>query len=95
MTNEDFFKRMRGSITKGDKADLLPTGFEVIDLGVDVLSHVQFCGEGKRAQAALYFALFLAYNHNADPKGVIETLKEAGIRERMKVLVGGAPVSQE
>ena len=67
-------------------------GLEIIDLGTDV-SPAQFVGAipsdvGIVAMSAL---LTTTMTHM---KMVIEALSEAGVRERVKVMVGGAPVTQ-
>ncbi len=69
-------------------------GFTVINLGVDVPPEkfVEAVKEHKPdfvAMSALLTTTMLAM------KDTIEVLKEEGLRDQVKVLVGGAPVSQE
>lgn len=35
-----------------------------------------------------------SHNHNVRSEDVIDALKEAGLRDKVKVMVGGAPVTQ-
>jgi 5-methyltetrahydrofolate--homocysteine methyltransferase len=69
-------------------------GFRVIDLGVDVpaerfLEAVQAYSADVLAMSALLTTTMLGM------ATVINTLEEAGLRERVKVIIGGAPVSQK
>lgn len=69
-------------------------GFTVINLGVDVPPEkfVEAVKEHKPefvAMSALLTTTMLAM------KDTIEVLKEEGLRDQVKVLIGGAPVSQE
>jgi len=69
-------------------------GFEVIDLGVDVAPEriVAMVKEYKPDLVGL--SALLTTTIQMMPI-IIEALNEAGIRERVKVIVGGAPVTQE
>ena len=69
-------------------------GFQVYDLGVDVptksfVSKVQETGANLLGLSALLTTTMTVQRE------VIEALEEAGIREQVKVILGGAPVSQE
>jgi 5-methyltetrahydrofolate--homocysteine methyltransferase len=69
-------------------------GFQVFDLGVDVptktfVSKVQETGANLLGLSALLTTTMTVQRE------VIEALEEAGIREQVKVIIGGAPVSQE
>jgi 5-methyltetrahydrofolate--homocysteine methyltransferase len=68
-------------------------GFEIIDLGTDVVPEkfVEVVKEGKADIVALS-ALLTTTMPNL--KGTIEALKSAGVREKAKVIIGGAPVTQ-
>lgn len=68
-------------------------GLEVIDLGKNVSAEkfVNAVGEHKPAVVALSALLTTTM---PEQKGVIEALKEAGLRETVKVMIGGAPVTQ-
>jgi len=69
-------------------------GFEVIDLGVEVTAErfVQAVREHKPDVLGMSALLTTTMIHMPE---VIEALKEAGLREEVKVIVGGAPVTQE
>ena len=70
------------------------SGFSVIDLGNDV-SPEQFAdsvrthGPGVLAMSALLTTTM------GSMKDIIDGLEEAGVRDRVKVMIGGAPVTQE
>jgi 5-methyltetrahydrofolate--homocysteine methyltransferase len=68
-------------------------GFEVIDLGSDVTPEkfVEVIKEGKADLVALS-ALLTTTMPNM--RATIEALKAAGVREKAKVMIGGAPVTQ-
>jgi len=67
--------------------------FEVIDLGTDVSPErfIQAVRE-KGAQIIAMSALLTTTMPNM--KNTIEALKEAGLRDKVKVMIGGAPVTQ-
>ena len=68
-------------------------GFEVIDLGVDVPPE-KFV-EAVKEHNANYVALSaLLTTTMVNMKETIQALTDAGLRESVKVLVGGAPVTQ-
>lgn len=73
---------------------LSANGFEVIDLGVDVTT-ANFVSTVKENSAHLLGLSALLTTTMTVQREVIEALSEAGIRDRVKVLVGGAPVSKE
>lgn len=69
------------------------SGFEVVDLGIDVstdkfLSAVQEHNPDILCMSAL-LTTTMTYM-----KDVVEAVKNAGMRSKLKILVGGAPVSQ-
>ncbi len=68
-------------------------GFEVIDLGIDV-SPEQYVDavENKGAQIIAMSALLTTTMPNM--RGTVELLKAKGLRDRAKVMIGGAPVTQ-
>jgi 5-methyltetrahydrofolate--homocysteine methyltransferase len=68
-------------------------GFEIIDLGTDVAPEkfVQVVQEG-RADVMALSALLTTTMPNM--KVTIEALKAAGVRDNVKVMIGGAPVTQ-
>jgi 5-methyltetrahydrofolate--homocysteine methyltransferase len=68
-------------------------GFEVKDLGVDVSpeKYIQAVKDG--AQVIGMSALLTTTMNNM--QRTIEALQEAGLRDRVKVIIGGAPVTQD
>jgi len=69
-------------------------GFEVIDLGVDV-SPEAFVATVKERGAEIVCLSALLTVTAPSMKTTIEALKQAGLRDRVKVMVGGAPVTAE
>jgi 5-methyltetrahydrofolate--homocysteine methyltransferase len=68
-------------------------GFEIIDLGVDVPPQAFVDAVGKGATVIGMSALLTTTMSNM---GVtIEALKAAGLRDKVKVMIGGAPVTQD
>lgn len=69
-------------------------GFEVIDLGVEVPAarFVQAVREHRPDVLGISALLTTTMVHMPD---VIEALREAGLRDEVKIIVGGAPVTQE
>ncbi|MCJ7504782.1 MAG: corrinoid protein [Acidobacteriia bacterium] len=68
-------------------------GFAVSDLGVDVPPD-KFIAEIREKKAQLVALSALLTTTMPYMKTVIEELKKAGVREHVKVMVGGAPVTQ-
>lgn len=69
-------------------------GFEVIDLGVDAPANVLVeAAQAHRAQVVAISALLTTTVPRM--KEVVDAFAAAGWRERVKILVGGAPVTQE
>jgi corrinoid protein of di/trimethylamine methyltransferase len=73
---------------------LSANGFDVIDLGVDVTTEA-FVSTVKDNSAQLLGLSALLTTTMTVQRDVIEALGEAGVRDQVKVLVGGAPVSKE
>jgi 5-methyltetrahydrofolate--homocysteine methyltransferase len=69
-------------------------GFEVTDLGADVASD-RFVEAIQRSNANLVCLSALLTVTMPSMRTTIEALKQAGVRERVKVLVGGAPVTRQ
>ncbi|MEA3431855.1 MAG: corrinoid protein [candidate division WOR-3 bacterium] len=69
-------------------------GFEVVDLGVDVSSEKFVDAVREEKPTFLGMSALLTTTMLSMPK-VIDTLKEAGLRDKVKVIIGGAPVSRE
>ena len=81
-------------IGKGLVAAMLEGGgFEVFDLGVDVDPET-FVAEARRNNADLIAVSALLTTTMTGMKAVIEATSEAGLGDRCKVIVGGAPVTQ-
>ena len=68
-------------------------GFEIVDLGVDN-SPEQFVEAVKDGAQILGMSGLLTTTIPSMPR-TIQALEEAGLRGRVKVMVGGAPVTQE
>ena len=69
-------------------------GFEVIDLGVNVPPE-QFIASIKDQQASIIAMSALLTTTMPAMRATIEALKQAGLRDQVKVLVGGAPITQK
>ena len=72
---------------------LTANGFEVTDIGVDRPA-ADFVAAVRESGATLLGASALLTTTMLHQKEVIEALKEAGLRDRVKVIVGGAPVTE-
>ena len=68
-------------------------GFEVLDIGIDV-SAEKFIGEVQRHNPDILCMSALLTTTMGYMGEVIKALEEAGLRSRVKVMVGGAPVTQ-
>jgi 5-methyltetrahydrofolate--homocysteine methyltransferase len=88
---------------KGDIHDLGKTlakivfeveGFEVVDLGVDV-SVEAFVEAVEKYNARIIGVSALMTTTMIEQRRVIEELKKKGLRERVIVIAGGAPVTEE
>jgi len=69
-------------------------GFKITDLGEDV-SPEQFVKSVKQEEAQLVGMSALLTTTMPAMKATIEALKEAGLLDKVKTLIGGAPVTQE
>lgn len=69
-------------------------GFQVYDLGVDVPTET-FVAKVQETGADLLGLSALLTTTMTVQREIIEALEEAGIRDQVKVILGGAPVSQE
>ncbi len=76
------------------KAFLEISGFRVIYLGSDT-SVDKFIETAEREKADIIGVSALMTNTMIQQKFLIETLKKRGLREKYKVMVGGAPVTGE
>lgn len=68
-------------------------GFEIIDLGTDV-SPEQFVDAVKTEGASLIAMSALLTTTMPNMRNTIDALIETGIRDSVKVMIGGAPVTQ-
>jgi len=69
-------------------------GFEVIDLGVNV-SPEKFIETVNAKQANIVAMSALLTTTMPSMKTTIDALKAAGVRSKVKVLIGGAPITQK
>jgi 5-methyltetrahydrofolate--homocysteine methyltransferase len=69
-------------------------GYEVIDLGVNV-SPEQFVAAVKEKGANIVAMSALLTTTMPSMKTTIEALKQSGVREKVKVIIGGAPITQK
>lgn len=70
------------------------SGFQVHDLGVDVPTET-FVAKVKETNANILGLSALLTTTMTIQRDVIDALEEAGIRSQVRVIVGGAPVSQD
>ena len=73
---------------------LVANGFGIKFLGTNVPSSL-FVDQAKELKPDIILLSALLTTTMPNQKEVIDSLKEAGIRENVKVIVGGAPVSQD
>jgi len=83
----DIGKNLAGMMLEG-------AGFNVINLGIDKKTQEIVDAVKEHAPQILGLSALLTTTMPRMPE-VIDALKEAGLRERVKVLIGGAPVNQE
>ncbi len=69
-------------------------GFEVIDLGVNVTPE-KFIETVNTKQANIVAMSALLTTTMPSMKTTIDALKQAGVRDKVKVLIGGAPITQK
>ncbi len=83
----DIGKNIAATLLKG-------TGYEVLDLGVDVEADkfVNSVKENKAKVLGLSALLNLTFPRM---KEVVDALKDAGIRDQVTVIIGGAPCNEE
>jgi 5-methyltetrahydrofolate--homocysteine methyltransferase len=81
----DIGKNLVGMMLEG-------AGFEIVDLGVNVApaKYVEAVNDG----ASMLAVSALLTTTMPNMKAVITSLEQAGVRDQVKVLVGGAPVTQ-
>jgi corrinoid protein of di/trimethylamine methyltransferase len=82
-------------IGKGLVASMLEGGgFEVIDLGVDVPPE-KFVSQAKESGAGIMAVSALLTTTMTGMKAVVEAIRDAGMEGQCKVMIGGAPVTQQ
>ncbi|MEM5822944.1 MAG: cobalamin-dependent protein, partial [Ignisphaera sp.] len=69
-------------------------GFEVIDLGVDVPPQ-KFVEAIKQYSPDIVGMSALLTSTMMHMKSVIDALKREGLREKVKIIVGGAPITEK
>jgi trimethylamine corrinoid protein len=72
---------------------LAASGYHVVDLGADV-KYERFVSETKNQNPDMICMSALLTTTMAGQKTVIEMLGEAGLRDGVKVLIGGAPATE-
>ena len=82
----DIGKNLVGMMLEG-------AGFEIVDLGVDV-SPEKFVQTVKEKKAQIVGLSALLTTTMPSMRDVIKALEEEGIRNKVKVMIGGAPVTQ-
>jgi 5-methyltetrahydrofolate--homocysteine methyltransferase len=83
----DIGKNLVGSLLEGG-------GFEVIDLGTNVTPD-KFIQTVKEKNATIVAMSALLTTTMPAMKNTIEALRQAGIRDKVTVLIGGAPITQK
>ena len=83
----DIGKNLVGILLQG-------AGFEVVDLGVNVAPSKFIDAINEQKPALLAISAMLTTTM-LNMKGIIEAVNEAGLRSKIKIIVGGAPVSEK
>jgi 5-methyltetrahydrofolate--homocysteine methyltransferase len=73
---------------------LSASGFEVVDLGVDVPA-ARIIAKAKEVEADIVGLSALLTTTMVKQKEVIDALDKEGLRKKVRVMVGGAPVTRE
>jgi methylmalonyl-CoA mutase cobalamin-binding domain/chain len=73
---------------------LKANGFEVIDLGIDVPAEV-FVETVRKHEAKVLGLSALLNITFAEMKNVVDQLKAAGLRDKVKVVIGGVPCNEQ
>lgn len=73
---------------------LQSAGFEVVDLGIDVPKDKFITAVQEHKPAILGLGAYMSTTM-LEMKEVIEELKDHGLRDSLKVMIGGVPTSQE
>jgi 5-methyltetrahydrofolate--homocysteine methyltransferase len=83
----DIGKNLVGMMLEG-------AGYEIVDLGVDVTPE-KFLGAVQNDKVNVIALSALLTTTMSNMKATIDALVAAGVRDQVKVIVGGAPVTQE
>lgn len=83
----DIGKNLVGMMLKG-------AGFQVVDLGIDVPA-ARFVQTVEEQKAKVLGLSALLTTTMPEMKNTIEALKAAGLREKVRVIVGGAPLTSD
>jgi corrinoid protein of di/trimethylamine methyltransferase len=73
---------------------LIANGFRVVDIGVDMKAD-DFVAAIEESGATIVGASALLTTTLLELKRLIDSITEAGLREKVKVMIGGAPVTQD
>ncbi len=73
---------------------LKAANFEVIDLGVDVTAE-QFVEAVKKNSPDIVAMSALLTTTMIEMEGIVQALKKAGLRKKVKIIIGGAPITPE
>jgi 5-methyltetrahydrofolate--homocysteine methyltransferase len=68
-------------------------GFEIMDLGTDV-SPERFVEAARSSEVNILALSALLTTTMVNMKSTIEALKQAGVRNQVKVIIGGAPITE-
>ena len=69
-------------------------GFEILDLGVDV-PPAQFIAAVQKTNAGIVALSALLTTTLPAMQTIVEAFQQAGIRDRVKIMIGGAPVTRQ
>ena len=69
-------------------------GFDIVDLGVDVPSE-KWVETVKESNPDILGMSALLTTTMIEMESVIKALKEAGVRDKVKIIIGGAPITKE
>ncbi len=102
-THVQFSGRVAIGTVKGDLHDigknlvlmmLEGAGFEILDLGTDIEPE-RFVAAVKAGGIQILALSALLSTTLTNMKATIDAMKEAGLRDQIKIMVGGAPVTEE
>ncbi len=83
----DIGKNIVGTLLKG-------SGYNVVDLGVDVPVEKFIEAVGEHKPKVLGMSALLSFTY-PEMKAVVDALKDKGLRDQVKVVIGGAPCNDE